>query len=359
MKNICFTIRNIDCGGGTERVGLRLANALCDVGYNVWMVDYDSKQHKPFFSVHPRLKLWTILSHGGFERKMRWHFWYGSWKLRRFLKREKIDVVIDIDTFNALWTAKAVRDLDIKWISWDHFNYSYSKGDQRQEALQLVQDGAACLVLLSKADRETYLHETTFKPEFLKQIYNPLSFEVDHPIDHRGQKKVMAMGRISQQKGFDLLLKSWLLVEKVFKDWNLEIVCGYGDYRVLESEAKSMGCRNVSCTGPTSDVQTKMSESAIFALSSRFEGFGLVITEAAACSVPTVSFDCPCGPNEIIQDGEDGLLVEPENVEQFAEKLLYLMQNDELRAKMGEKAYENSKRFSMKVILPQWQSLIG
>lgn len=217
-----------------------------------------------------------------------------------------------------------------------------------------MQQGADCLVLLSKADRETYLKETTFSPDFLKQIYNPLSFEVGHPIDHRGQKKVLAMGRIAPQKGFDLLLKAWLLVEQQVTDWTLEIVCGYGDYLALEKEARSMGCQHVSCSGPISDVQSKMSESAIFALSSRFEGFGLVIIEAAACSVPTVSFDCPCGPNEIISDGVDGILVSPENVSQFAEKLIWLIQHDDVRAQMGERAYENSKRFSMGLVLEQW-----
>ena len=358
MKNICFTIRNIDCGGGTERVGLRLANALVERGYNVWMVDYDSKHHKPFFPTHPKLKLWTILSHGGFERKMRWHFWYGAWKLRRFLKRNKIDVVIDIDTFNANWTARAVRGLGIKWIAWDHFNYEYTKGWKRTEALHLVKDGADALVLITKALRQTYLEKTDFAPSLLRQIYNPLSFEIGHTIDHRGQKKVVAMGRIDPLKGFDLLLKSWLIVERGIKDWTLQIVCGYGDYEALEREAKAMGCKNVVCTGPTSDVPKVMSEAAIFAFSSRSEAFGLVLTEANACSVPAVSYDCPVGPSEIITDGVDGLLVEPENVEQFAEKLLTLMKDDALRERMGKAAYESSKRFLIDKIVDQWVELI-
>nr|WP_302693414.1 glycosyltransferase family 4 protein [uncultured Prevotella sp.] len=358
MKNICFTIRNIDCGGGTERVGLRLANALAEYGYNVWMVDYDSKHHKPFFETHPKLKLWTILRHGGFERKMRWHFWYGAWKLRRFLKKNKIDVVIDIDTFNANWTAKAIRGLGIKWISWDHFDYEYTKGWKRQEALQLVKQDAYALVLITKALRKTYLEKTDFSSSFLRQIYNPLSFEVDHALNHQGQKKVVAMGRIAPQKGFDLLLKSWLLVEKEVKDWTLQIVCGYGDYEALEREAKEMGCKNVVCTGPTSDVPGVMKDAAIFAFSSRFEGFGLVLTEANACSVPAVSYNCPVGPSEIVTDGVDGFLVEPENVTQFAEKLMELMKDDKLRAEMGVKAYESSKRFAMDKILNEWVELI-
>lgn len=358
MKNICFTIRNIDCGGGTERVGLRVANALVEYGYNVWMVDYDSKRHQPFFETHPKLKLWTILSHGGFERKMRWHFWYGSWKFRRFLKKNKIDVVIDIDTFNANWTAKAVKGLDIKWISWDHFDFEYTKGWKRTEALQMIKNDAYALVLITKELCKTYLEKTNFDASFIRQIYNPLSFELNSPINHHGQKKVLAMGRIAPQKGFDLLLKSWLLVEKQVNDWTLEIVCGYGDYKALEIEAKSMGCKNVICSGPTTDVPKVMSSASIFALSSRFEGFGLVLTEANACSIPAVSYNCPVGPNEIITDGVDGFLVEQENVKQFAEKLLLLINNDQLRDEMGKKAYESSKRFAMNNILKQWVELI-
>lgn len=357
MKNICFTIRNIDCGGGTERVGLRLANALVERGYNVHMVSYDAKANRPFFHCDERIKLWCILDNI-FHRRFRWHFWYGAYRFRKYLKRNKIDVVIDIDTFNALWTAPAIKGTDIKWISWDHFNYSYCAGELRKKALQLVHNQANALVLISKADRETYLRETAFKPDFLKQIYNPLSFEVDHPIDHSKQKKVIAMGRIAPQKGFDLLLEAWKTVEKQVPDWQLEIVCGYGDYEALEQEARDMGLRNVVCTGPTKDVQGKMSSAAIFALSSRFEGFGLVLTEAAICSVPAVSFDCPCGPNEIITDGYDGLLVEPENVPQFAEKLITLMKDDELRVQMGRNAYTSAHRFSMNTILPQWMELI-
>ena len=358
MKNICFTIRNIDCGGGTERVGLRLANALVERGYQVFMVDYDSKHHQPFFYCDPRMKLWTILSHGGFERKMRWNFWYGAWKFRRFLKKNHIDVVIDIDTFNALWTASAVRGLGIRWISWDHFNLDYCKGKRREHALDLVSREADKLVLISRSDKENYIQKTSVPIDKLVQIYNPLSFEIDHPINHQGQKRVTAMGRIDPQKGFDLLLKSWLLVEREIDDWTLEIVCGYGDWKALQQEADSIGCKHVMCSPPTKDVPGKMAETAIFALSSRFEGFGLVITEAMTSSVPTVSYACPQGPAEIISDSEDGLLVEPENTSQFAEKLLVLMKDDTLRARMGESAFRNSKRFSMDKILEEWIKLI-
>lgn len=356
--NILFTIRNISCSGGTERVCIRLANALADRGHTIHIVDYDSKKHTPFYNCDKRIRIWTILNHGGFERKMRCFFWYGALKLRRYIKKHNIEVVIDVDTFNALWTASAIRGLGIRWISWDHFNINYCKGERRCKALQLVRDEANALVLLSKTDKQNYLLHTDIPEEKIYHIYNPLSFEIDHPINHEGQKKVLAMGRISKQKGFDLLLESWKIVEMQMPDWSLEIVCGYGDFMALEQEARTMGLNNVYCTGPTNDVPSKMASAAIFALPSRFEGFGLVITEAAVSSVPTVSYDCPCGPNEIITDGEDGFLVEPNNIEQFANKLLDLMHNDKLRTEMGIKAYKSSKRFALTEIIKQWEQLI-
>lgn len=358
MKNICFTIRNIDCGGGTERVGIRLANALVEQGYTVYMVDYDSKRHRPFFDVHPRLHLWTILSHGGFERKMRWHFWYGAWKFRRFLKRNRIDVVIDIDTFNANWTAPAIRGLNIRWIAWDHFNYAYSSnGPLRRKALMAVAEQADRLVLISKADRQTYLEKSGIDAAKIVQIYNPLSFEEPTYVQRR-DRKVMAIGRIAPQKGFDLLLRSWTKVEKNVPDWTLEIVCGYGDYHALQKEAESMGLCRVLCTPPTTDVRGKLAGAGIFALSSRFEGFGLVLTEAATMGVPMVSFDCPVGPSEIITHGVDGYLVKPEDTDAFADRLIELMRNDDLRLRMGRAAHESSRRFRMERILPQWIEMI-
>ena len=84
----------------------------------------------------------------------------------------------------------------------------------------------------------------------------------------------------------------------------------------------------------------------------------MVLTEANACSVPAVSYNCPVGPSEIVTDGIDGFLVEPENVTQFAEKLIELMKDDKLRAEMGVKAYESSKRFAMDKILKEWVELI-
>jgi len=356
MKNICFVIHNIQCGGGTERVCATIANELCNRGYNISIISYDAKK-APFFRFDPKIKIGNMLTNI-LERRTRRFKWYAAWKLKRFLLANKVDLVIDVDTIHALWTYRAIKNTNIKWISWDHFNFTYcTKSFERMQALQLIEMYANKLVLLSKADKQTYLEETNIPENKIIQIYNPLSFEAES-YQERNKKQVLAIGRISYQKGFDLLLQAWKIVETKINDWHLEIVCGYGDYHALEEEAHSMGIKNITCSPPTNNVQGKFEGSSIFVLSSRFEGFGLVLTEAMTMSVPCVSFDCPVGPNEIIINNENGLLAKPEDVNDLAEKLIYMIKNKDERIRMGKNAYESSKRFSIDTIIPQWIKLI-
>ena len=107
----------------------------------------------------------------------------------------------------------------------------------------------------------------------------------------------------------------------------------------------------------TPDIIRNYCRSSIFVLSSRYEGFGMVITEAMSCGVPPVSFTCPCGPRDIIDDGKNGLLVENENIEMLAEKICYLIENDEIRRKMGQQARIDVERFKIEQIAEQWKQL--
>lgn len=187
-----------------------------------------------------------------------------------------------------------------------------------------------------------------------------------------GVNRVVTIGRYAYQKGYDLLLQAWAEVERTRKEergrrneemrelenWTLDIY-GQGDqtdYRQLMAE---LGIDSNRChlNGPVEDVVKAYQESSIFVLSSRFEGFGMVLIEAMACGLPVVSFDCPAGPDEIITDGVDGLLVPSGDVYALAEKLMLLMSDENLRRRLGQQARQTAQRYEMTTIADQWTAL--
>lgn len=174
------------------------------------------------------------------------------------------------------------------------------------------------------------------------------------PLIHR----VVTIGRYAYQKGYDLLLQAWAEVEKHYPDWSLDIY-GMGDqtsYRQLMSDL-GIDARRCRLNGPVEDVVKTYTDSSVFVLSSRFEGFGLVLVEAMACGLPVVSFDCPAGPDEIITDGVDGLLVPSGDVHALAGKLMTLMADEALRERLGQQARQSVRRYEMAAIATQWKDL--
>ena len=176
-------------------------------------------------------------------------------------------------------------------------------------------------------------------------------------------KRVVTIGRYAYQKGYDLLLQAWAELSRMREfeygeEWTLDIY-GQGnqaDYRRLMAE---LGIDTNRChlNGPIEDVVKAYQDSSIFVLSSRFEGFGMVLVEAMACGLPVVSFDCPAGPDEIITDGVDGLLVPSGDVHALAEKLMTLMSDENLRKRLGQQARQTAQRYNMATLADRWRAL--
>jgi glycosyltransferase involved in cell wall biosynthesis len=178
-------------------------------------------------------------------------------------------------------------------------------------------------------------------------------------VSDYGAKRVISAGRYMSEKGFDRLLKAWNLIKKDFCDWELYIF-GNGDrlpYQKIVDQLQLGG--TVHLMPATKDIAEEFSKSSIYVMSSRYEGFGLVLAEAMSCGLPCISFDCPYGPREIITDGEDGFLAEDGNIEDLAKKIERLMSNVELRKNMGTKAIQNISRYKPETIMAQWINLFN
>lgn len=188
-------------------------------------------------------------------------------------------------------------------------------------------------------------------------IPDPLSFQ-SKELSPLSRKRVISVGRYAYQKGIDLLLQAWAKVERQYPDWELAYY-GQGERQPFLRQAKELGLDLYRChlNESTSDVQRELLDSSIFVLSSRFEGFGMVLVEAMACGLPIVSFNCKSGPNEIISDGGNGYLVPVGDVEGLAGKISVLMASQDERARMGKKAFYQASKYDITEVSKQWVSL--
>jgi len=191
----------------------------------------------------------------------------------------------------------------------------------------------------------------------LQVISNPLSF---YPKESSAldSNKVIAVGKQGYQKGYDLLLPAWKIVTQKFPNWKLEIYGTFNPEENLEKLAIDLGIeKSIFLKSPVKEIEQKYLEASIYVMSSRYEGFGMVLTEAMACGVPCVSFNCNYGPSDIIKEGIDGYLAAPQNSEGLASKLLILIENDKLRKEMGLNAKQNVQRYTPNEIVPLWDKL--
>ncbi len=171
-------------------------------------------------------------------------------------------------------------------------------------------------------------------------------------------RRVISVGRYAYQKGYDLLLEAWRIVEKRHPDWRLDIYGsldgGDGEYEQLQSLIKTWELQTVSLHSATTDIFDSYLKSDFYVSSSRFESFGLVLVEAMACSLPIVGFSSLYGPVSIIKDGSTGVLVPSQKTQQLAEAICQMIEHPNERNQMGEKGRLEAKKYLPEQIMPLW-----
>ena len=360
--------------GGVERVLTLKANYFAEhFGYDITIILTEGKDKPLFYPLSNKIKVINL--NIGFEE-----LWSCSFvkkifvylkKQRQFKKaltrelmRLRPDITIsllrrEINFLNDIKDgSRKIGELHVNRANYRNFEVNDSNFFKNLFAKFWMHSLVAKLkkldwfVVLTEEDKDAW-------PE-LKNICvipDPLSFLPTKYSEFK-ERRVIAVGRYVYQKGFDLLLQAWSKIEKLYPDWQL-VIFGDGDRTPYENQMKALGIDDNRChlNGPTSNVQHEYINSSIFVFSSRFEGFGMVLVEAMACGLPVVSFDCPCGPKDIIKDGEDGILVENGNIELLASSLSILINDESLRKSMSKAGQKNAQRFNIVHIAEQWRDL--
>ena len=221
----------------------------------------------------------------------------------------------------------------------------------KQRYFRWVEQQADVVVTLTAGDR----HEWR-KARRVEVIPNFTVMPVNKISDIK-TKRVIAVGRLEWQKGFDRLLDAWKLLEMKHLDWRLDIYGSGTMDQSLRHQITSCGLNNVTINPFTPNIAEEYARSSIFALSSRFEGFGLVLLEAMQAGLPCVAFDCPYGPSDVVADGVTGILVSEGDIDGLAVGLEKLMQDEELRERYSKASLERISLFNVDAVMSQWERL--
>ena len=272
---------------------------------------------------------------------------------KRYIAQSKPDIII-IHTMSKLTPIfllggiKADNVWSLEHISFDFHNYLF-RYLRHKLYIKLNK-----VITLTHEDAKNYASIT----DKVSVIANSNPLPIRKLVDHLDSKIVISIGRLTYQKGYDLLIKAWFLIEKKYPDWSLHIY-GEGEDKVkLEGLITHFNLRNITLQGTTNDVQSVYDSASIYVMSSRFEGFGMVLIEAQSQGLPVVSFDCPSGPAEIISDDIDGYLVENGNTTVLADRISRLIESESLRREFSINALLSAKRFEPEGIISRWMNLI-
>ncbi|EDV6577888.1 glycosyltransferase family 4 protein, partial [Salmonella enterica subsp. enterica serovar Guinea] len=345
----CFFINDLSNSGGTERITSIAANNLSLKGYKVFILTIKDCI-SPFFKINNSVEVVNISSKNNVASKK-----ISIIKnLRRIIKQNRIDVLINVDAILTLYSIPSLFGIKCINICWEQFNIKANLGLKSRDVSRLL--AMLCCekcIVLTRGDKKAWLRKKICNSSKIKVIYNPSSYPILDNEKKRNEQIVLAVGRLTKQKGFDLLLRAWGGITKK-EGWRLKIVGGGEELNSLKELAEQLNIHDsVIFESPTSDIVSHYKNADIFCLSSRFEGIGLVLLEAQSFGLPSLSFNCYYGPAEILNNN-NGYLIPCFDIAQYSEKLSKLMQDSNLRTKMSCNAKAQAKLFTVERFTDSW-----
>lgn len=370
---IVYYLPSLFISGGLERVITFKANYFAEnFGYDITILTSEQNGQKSYFPLSDKVKHVDLnvkfdfpANQSRLKKLLLYPFRYYKFKKRftRFLFDYKPDFTISTLRRELNFLNK-INDGSHKIGEFHVTRYSYhanafKSGNFIIAGIKKLWE-KSFIRQIGKLDKLVVLTncESGLWPELsnLEVIPDPLTIFPDRS-SMCTSRQVIAVGRYTYEKGFDMLINCWRIVTQRHPDWTLKIYGG-GNHTSYDEQVERLQIgKTCKIENSVSDIISKYIESSLFVSSSRFEGFGMAITEAMACGLPVVSFDCSCGPGEIITEGVDGFLIEPDNIVELADKICFLIENPDHRAKMGKMAKINSARYNLDNIARKWETL--
>lgn len=352
MKNICFLIGDISHSGGTERVTTLIANQLV-LNHCVHVLSL-SNGATPFFAQYP-----TIINNRLFDEKvsMRKHYVAVIKKLRNYLLYHKIDTLVVVDSISCVFTVPACTGLRINHICWEHFNLKVNLGSWFRD-LGRWMAAKWCNKIVTLTERDKSFWDKRFDLEHTNKVVaiaNPSPYELQENTPSLEHKTILCVGRLTYQKGFDLLITAWARVARQVPDWKIVIVGSGEDELMLKQMAKDFAVEDsIIFAGQQKNMSTFYRQASFFCMSSRFEGLPMVLLEAQSYGLPIVAFDCDTGPAEIVVKGT-GFLIKPNEITDFADSMLQLINMSVVDYnKLCLNTKRNNQCYSLKNIINKW-----
>ena len=353
-KKITFIVSDMGCGGVQKVISL-LANEWIKQNYNINIISFD--ENKSFFYLDSKINFIPL------SLKRKYHYpgasiinrFYLFIKLARAIKRTKADILISVSPLTNLICLCIKKIISKPLIIWEQNNFTKKLPLHEKIGRRLFYTYAELLIVGTEFDYKKY-----FFVKNKKIIPNPIVIENSKLIFHKTREKIiLAIGRFIKRKGFDKLIRIYSNIHNNYPDWSLEIAGDGDEYENIYNLISELKLHNnIKLLGKVQDLDTLYMRSSIFVLPSKFEGFPMVLLQAMSLGCPPVAFDCISGPRDIINHNVDGMLIENQDCNSMEFALCELMNNQDLRERLGKNAMTNITRYSIEKISNKWFSEI-
>lgn len=356
MKRICFLIGNINHSGGTERVTTLIANQLT-TDHQVFILSLACGE-SPFFEQSSSIVNTSLFNK---DISMRKNFLVAVSKIRKYLINNNIDTLVVVDSISCVFTIPACIGLKVNHVCWEHFNLKVNLGSRFRD-LGRWMAAKWCNQIITLTERDKSFWDKRFnlkKSNKVIAIANPSPYELQSNSPSLGYKNILCVGRLTYQKGFDLLIPAWASISGNLPGWTITIVGSGEDEQKLKQMAIDFNVENsIIFAGQQKDITYFYKKASFFCMSSRFEGLPMVLLESQSYGLPIVSFDCNTGPAEVVDCGINGYLAQNENIEDLSDKMLKMCEENNFHS-FSIASLKKSQKFNMDNIILKWNALLG